>query len=209
MLEIKVTLAWENSYTEMGGTMRTDILEYLKKEIYLRCKQPTNKFGMGCYYHIEAVVKNAALLADKYGADKEIVMIAAWLHDVASITNYALYDEHHIHGADMAEEILASFSYDGQKLELVKACIRNHRGSVNAEKLSKEELCVADADAISHFDSVPSLLYLAYVERKMDIEEGIEFVRGKLKRSFNKLSSESKEVYMDKYQQVMEVLCVR
>lgn len=39
--------------------MRTDIIEYLQKEVYHRCKQPTNKFGMGCYYHIEAVVKNA------------------------------------------------------------------------------------------------------------------------------------------------------
>jgi hypothetical protein len=37
--------------------MRTDIIEYLQKEVYHRCKQPTNKFGMGCYYHIEAVVK--------------------------------------------------------------------------------------------------------------------------------------------------------
>ena len=25
--------------------MRTDIIEYLQKEVYHRCKQPTNKFG--------------------------------------------------------------------------------------------------------------------------------------------------------------------
>ena len=56
--------------------MRTDILDYLKQEVYSRCVLPTNKFGMGCYYHIEAVVKNGELLAEKYGADKEIVMIA-------------------------------------------------------------------------------------------------------------------------------------
>lgn len=67
--------------------MRTDILEYLQKEVYARSKEPTNKFGMGCYYHIEAVVKNSELLAQKYGADKEIVLIAAWLHDIASITD--------------------------------------------------------------------------------------------------------------------------
>ena len=42
--------------------MRTDIIEYLQKEVYHRCKQPTNKFGMGCYYHIEAVVKNAEIM---------------------------------------------------------------------------------------------------------------------------------------------------
>ena len=74
------------------------------------------------------------------------------------------------------------------------------------DKNSVEELCVADADAISHFDSVPSLLYLAYAERKMGIEEGIQFVKQKLERSFSKLSVESKEYYKNKYQQVMEIL---
>lgn len=48
--------------------MRNDIIKYLKEEVYRRCKQPTNKFGMGCYCHIEAVVKNAEILAEKYGS---------------------------------------------------------------------------------------------------------------------------------------------
>ena len=48
--------------------MRTDIIEYLQKEVYHRCKQPTNKFGMGCYYHIEAVVKNAEITWDWGGS---------------------------------------------------------------------------------------------------------------------------------------------
>lgn len=77
---------------------------------------------------------------------------------------------------------------------------------MNLEKFSKEELCVADADAISHFDSVPSLLYLAYVERKMNIEEGVQFVKAKLERSYNKLSDESKEFYKEKYEHVMVAL---
>lgn len=186
--------------------MRTDILDYLKQELYERCSKPTNKFGMGCYYHIEAVVKNGELLAEQYGADKEIVMIAAWLHDIASVTDYELYEEHHIHGADMAYDILSQFSYDESKIAKVQACIRNHRGSVQMEKYSIEELCVADADAISHFDSVPSLLYLAYVERKLSMEEGIEFVKGKLERSYCKLSEESKDFYKEKYRQVMSVI---
>lgn len=185
--------------------MRTDILEYLQKEVYFRCQQPTNQFGMGCYYHIESVVKNSELLAEKYGADKEIVMIAAWLHDIASVTDYSLYEKHHIYGAEIAKELLSGLSYEEEKIALVQECIRNHRGSINSQKSGKEELCVADADAISHFDSVPSLLYLAYVERQMSIEEGSVFVKGKLERSFRKLSPESKEFYKEKYCRVMEV----
>ena len=186
--------------------MRNDILSDLQKEIYDRCQRETNKFGMGCYYHIVAVVKNAEILAEKYGADKEVVLIAAWLHDIASITDYSLYDLHHIHGAEMAYGILKEYGYDNKKIRLVQECIKNHRGSVNLEKNSLEELCVADADAISHFDSVPSLLYLAYVQKGMGIEAGKEFVKNKLARSFQKLSAESKQHYQNKYEKVMEVL---
>ena len=148
-----------------GENMREDIFENLRHEIYHRCQKPTNQFGMGCYYHIIAVVKNGEILAEQYGADKEIVMIAAWLHDIASITDYSLYELHHIHGAEMAHRILKEYGYDDKRISLVQKCIRNHRGSISSEKITLEELCVADADAISHFDSVPSLLYLAYVQK--------------------------------------------
>lgn len=186
--------------------MRTDILEYLRDEVYARCSKPENRFGMGCFYHIEAVVKNGELLAERYGADREIVMIAAWLHDIASVTDYALYEDHHIHGAEIAREILIRFSYEESKLALVQDCIRNHRGSVSGEKRSPEELCVADADAISHFDSVPSLLYLAYAQRKMGIDEGRQFVKEKLERSYHKLSGSGMDFYREKYLRVMDVL---
>lgn len=161
---------------------------------------------MGCYYHIIAVVKNAEILAEEYGADKEIVMIAAWLHDIASITDDSLYELHHIHGAEMAHRILKEYGYDDKKIALVENCIRNHRGSISSEKISLEELCVADADAISHFDSVPSLLYLAYRQKGMGIEEGKTFVKDKLTRSFQKLSAAGKKHYQGKFEKVMEVL---
>ena len=32
------------------------------------------------------MVKNAEILAEKYGADKETVIIAAWLHDIKANT---------------------------------------------------------------------------------------------------------------------------
>ena len=65
--------------------MRNDIIDYLQKEVYSRCKQPTNKFGMGCYYHIEAVVKNAEILAGKYGADDQRNRAAANVVPAAAV----------------------------------------------------------------------------------------------------------------------------
>lgn len=183
--------------------MRTDILNYLQQEVYTRCQGPANRFGIGCYYHIEAVVRNGAVLAERYGADKEIVMIAAWLHDIASVTDPSLYENHHIHGAEIAYDLLSRLSYDPSKLPVVQDCIRSHRGSVPGEKQCMEAICVSDADAISHFDNVPGLLYLAYARNHMELEAGAQFVKEKLNRSYRKLSPESRAFYQDKYLQVM------
>lgn len=80
--------------------MRNDVIEYLEEEIKRRCESKNNFFGMGCYQHINSVVRNSIFLAKQYHADMEVVIISAWLHDVASITDYNLYEDHHIHGAD-------------------------------------------------------------------------------------------------------------
>lgn len=191
---------------EKVNNMRDDIVKYLKTEVRNRAENKNNKFGIGVLYHIEAVVRNAEILANKYNADKEICIIAAWLHDIASITDYKLYEEHHIHGTKIASEILRKFEYDDNKIELVKACILNHRGSIDNKRLSREEQIIADADSISHFDSIPSLLYLAYRERNMNIEEGKNFVKSKLERSYRKLSDESKIFYKEKFENVMKIL---
>ena len=186
--------------------MREDIIKYLHDEVKRRCELSTNHFGMGCYYHIKSVVKNAEILAKKYDANIEIVIIASWLHDIASVTDYSLYEEHHIYGAKMAYEILQQFKYEEDKIEAIQNCILNHRGSIDNKRLTIEELCVADADAISHFDNLPSLLYLAYVKKGMEIDKGRIFVKNKLIRSYEKLSFTSKELYQNKYSQLIEIL---
>lgn len=186
--------------------MEKEIINKIKVEIRNRCDSPDNFFGIGSYEHIESVAKHAVELANYYDADIEICEIAGWLHDIASITDYSLYEEHHIHGANIAEEILQFYNYPKDKIELVKLCILNHRGSVPKEKTTKEEICVADADAISHYDTLPSLFYLAFVQRKLDIDEGITFVKSKLDRSYNKMSNESKEYYKNRRELILSIL---
>ena len=186
--------------------MEKEIIDNIKIEIRNRCDAPGNFFGPGVYNHIESVTKNAVELAKYYGADIEVCEIAGWLHDIASITDYNLYKEHHIHGANIAEEILDYYNYPKDKIELVKLCILNHRGSIQKEKTTKEEICIADADAISHYDNLPSLFYLAFVQRKLNIDDGIMFVKNKLDRSYNKMSNESREYYKHKREQILSIL---
>lgn len=186
--------------------MNIELINEVKNEVQRRCFSETNPIGSQVWYHINAVVKNAEKLAEHYNADKEVVLIAAWLHDVASITDKEYYEEHHIYGANIAQEILEEKGYPQDKLELVKKCIRNHRRNVVEERTTKEEICVADADAISHFDNLPALFFFTYIVKKKDLNEGIDFVREKLGRSYQKLSEESQKIYKAKYDQVMEIL---
>ena len=165
------------------------------------CKQETNYFGYSAWtHHILPVVKYAKLMAEKIEADEEIVKIAALLHDYASVKDYKLYEDHHIHGAELAEQILKEFDYPQNKIEQVKHCILCHRGSKAAQKLTKEALCVADADSMAHFDSISSLFYLAFFSHKMNIDEANNWLMQKLERSWNKLSPQAKDIIKDKYE---------
>lgn len=183
------------------------IIEKVEACVVERCLAPTNVFGIGAWsHHIKSVVHNAVLLANTYSADLEVVTLAALLHDIASVTNKDYVEEHHVYGAQIAEQILLEYGYDDtNKIELIKKCILNHRGSVLKDKSTIEEICVADADAIAHFDNVPSLFSMVYKEKNMSIDEGAEFIKNKLMRSYQKLSDDSKKIYAQKYVNVMTI----
>lgn len=183
------------------------IIDQIAKRVEAACQQETNYFGYAAWtHHILPVVKYAKLMAEKLGADEEIVEIAALLHDYASVKDYQLYEEHHLNGAELAQQILSEFNYPQNKIEQIKHCILCHRGSKAIEKLTKEALCVADADSMAHLDSISSLFYLAFSSHKMDIEEANNWVMQKLERSWNKLSPQAKEIVKDKYEAIKLLL---
>ena len=171
------------------------------EEVKRRCLSPNNSYGIGAWdHHIKLVYELAKNNAKSYGADEEVVAIAALLHDIASVTNKDFTEEHHIIGATIAEELLVKENYSKDKIELIQKCIFNHRGSKLMDKNTPEEICIADADAMAHFYSVPSLLSMVYKEKKLSIDEGAEFVKNKLDRSYNKLSPKGKALVEQQYE---------
>lgn len=183
----------------------------IEEKIFLivkdRCEQPTNAYGIGAWeHHIKIVYELAKQYANDYGADQEIVALAALLHDIASVTNVDFTEEHHIIGADIAEEILMKEKYSNEKIDLIKKCILNHRGSRLVDKTSGEEVCIADCDAMAHFYSIPSLLSMVYREKKLSIDEGSKFVMDKLDRSYNKMSDKGKILVKKQYDSAKNIL---
>ncbi len=181
--------------------------EKIYNEVKNRCEQPTNAYGIGAWdHHIKVVYELSKKYAKEYGADIEIMGLASLLHDIASVTDESFNKEHHIIGAEIAEELLSKENYPQDKIELIKKCILNHRGSRLKEKTTPEEICLADCDAMAHFYSIPSLLSMVYKERGLSIDEGSKFVLDKLERSYNKMSDKGKQLVEKQYISAKDVL---
>lgn len=184
-----------------------EIINEIYEEVKRRCSLPSNFYGVGAWdHHIEIVYQIAKNNAKLYGANQDIVSLAALLHDIASVTNKDYTEEHHLIGAEIAEELLQKYNLTQEQITLIKKCILNHRGSRLMTKNSPEEICLADADAMAHFYSIPSLLEMVYVEKKLSIDDGAEFVLNKLKRSYNKLSPQGKKIVSSRYKAALLVL---
>lgn len=178
-----------------------EIIKQVYDEVKNRCMLPTNAYGIGAWdHHIELVYKIATDICKEYSADYNTVALASLLHDIASVTNKNYVEEHHIIGAEIAEELLKKYDLPKNQIELIKKCILNHRGSRLKAKTTPEEVCIADADAMAHFYSIPSLLRMVYAEKDMSIDEGADFVYKKLERSYNKLSEKGKEIIKPYYE---------
>jgi len=157
-----------------------NVIQEIKNFVENECKKPSSKYGYDPFpFHFVPVVNYAKKLADKLGGNKEVILIAAWLHDIGSIIHGR--DNHHITGAQIAEEKLNELEYSPEKIELVKKCILNHRGSQQNSRESIEEQIVAEADILANFDNIAGLFKVALVHENLDQGEVRESVKRKLK----------------------------
>ena len=190
----------------------SEITENIKEELIKRCNTYNQKYNYDFWNdHIKYVVKNSIELAKKYEADVEIVELGALLHDIAMPSEVGPREEHNIYGVKIADELLTKLDYPQDRKEMVKECVLRHRGSKDLPRNTIEEQCVADADVMAHFNCIPSLFHLAFGKNEMglSIEDGTEFVKKKLERDYNKLSSRTKEILKERYENIIKVLFIK
>ena len=183
-----------------------DIIEQIKKFVKEESEKPTSKYGAEPFeFHFAPVAKYAEELADELGGDKEVIAVAAWMHDIGAIM--VGRENHHVTGSDIAEKKLRELEYPEDKIALVKNCILHHRGSQNFEQETIEEQIVAEADAMSQFDNIAGIFKAAFVYENLDQGEAKISVCEKLQRKWNKLHFEkSKEIIRPKYEAAMVIL---
>jgi len=169
----------------------------IRNKIYKEVKRasfaPSNKFtSTAWYFHILPVVEHSLKLGKKLKADLEVLELAALLHDYAGISDFDFYEEHHAHSARMAEGLLKKEGCPKEKIEKIKLCILNHRGSIKSKRASLEEKIIASADAMSHITELPDMFYLAFGVRKMKTVPGVKWLKAKFARSWKKTMPEGK-----------------
>lgn len=187
--------------------MDKKIIEKVRKFVESECKKPTSKYGHDPYpFHFVPVVRYADELAKELGGDREVISIAAWLHDIGSIIHGR--KDHHLSGAKIAEEKLRELNYPEEKIALVKKCILNHRGSHNNGQETIEEKILVEADTMSAFDNMSGIFKAAYVyEDYVTQKEAGDAVRKKLENKWKQLHfKKSKEVIRPKYEAAMLLL---
>lgn len=185
----------------MNSKLVDSIEKYVKKQIEEYKESSLDHYDFW-EEHVKYVYDESMLLAGFYGADKEIVALGALLHDIALINRVGEKKDHHINGEIIASGILTKFNYDEKKKERVLKCIYNHRSSNNAQSI--EELCVADADILAHFDNVQMLLNIAYNKEHLNEREAKEWLKEALEKDYNDLSVKTKEKYRNKYKKICD-----
>ena len=187
--------------------MNKKIVEQIRKFVEDECKKPGANYGMTAYnHHFISMHNYSKELAEKLHADVELVEVAAWLHDIGSIMRGR--KDHHITGSRIAENKLKELNYPQDKIELIKRCILNHRGSTEEKnnRKSVEEKIITEADCLCTFDDLAKHFWVVYSAEKKSLEEGKKSVKQKMMNKWNQLSPEGKKLIKPKYEAIMLLL---
>ncbi|MEN7982601.1 MAG: HD domain-containing protein, partial [Nanoarchaeota archaeon] len=185
---------------------KENIVEEIRKFVEEECRKPNANYAEAYENHFVTMHSTAKKLAENLEADIELVEIAAWLHDIGSI----IYGRknHHITGAKIAEDKLRELNYPEEKIEKVKSCILNHRGSQekNNERNFIESRIIAEADVLDAFNNISKQFLITLVYEKKSLIEAKNSVKQKLINKWNQLSPEGKELIKSKYEAAMLLL---
>ena len=154
--------------------------------------------------HIKYVYQESIKLAKKYNADIEIVSLGALLHDIALIKKVGDRKDHHINGKELADKILTDYNYPQNKKERVLNCVFNHRSSKNGTTI--EELCVADADILAHFDNIPMLFNSGFNRNNKTLDNIREWLKDCFEKDYNDLSDKTKEIFKSRYNTILDIV---
>jgi len=171
------------------------------------CKSGNNRFGAAFYeQHILLNERYSHRLADILNADKEILSLAAYLHDIAAISDFTTLAEHHLKGAEKAGQILANKGYPLSVITKVQKCIVTHSAPVALGEGTIEEVCFSNADAITQIVNPVYWLYYAFSVRGFSYEDGKRWYYERVTTHWEKLIAPAKQLIEADYRNILGIL---
>jgi uncharacterized protein len=115
------------------------------------------------FEHVLRVYRTASRLAEKEGADLEIVGAAALLHDAqGSSPEGDERAEHHELSAEFAGKVLQEEGWPEERIAAVQHCIRAHRFRSTEQPETIEAQVVFDADKLDVIGAVGAARTISY-----------------------------------------------
>ncbi len=144
-----------------------------------------NKHGSPVVYfrHVLGVRKYALLLAEKYGADKFVVEMAALLHDVGADVG----ETHAQESARIAKKFLSTVNLDEKIKPKIISCIVTHSMGSVAE--TQEQQIIQDADGLIFIDD-SFKEYFEKKKQKLPLEVARKESIEKTKKMMGKIKTE-------------------
>lgn len=115
--------------------------------------------------HVMRVYRMGERLAEKEGADVEIVRAAALLHDAegsAPGEEGGSRASHHEQSAAFAREVLADEGWEDERIQEVEHCIRAHRYRSSEQPESIEAKVLFDADKLDVLGAIGAARTIGY-----------------------------------------------
>jgi uncharacterized protein len=155
--------------------------------------------------HVTCVAYFAEKLCTLLNADREIVLLSAYLHDISAIVDYTTIATHNIESARIAENILIDYGYSKDRVSFVRQAIINHTSPMGYGNGSIEEICVSNADAISIIIKPAFWLNYAYTVQSMSFNDGYHWYQNKVSTNWNSLIEPAQELIIDQYHTIMDI----
>jgi uncharacterized protein len=183
------------------------IVEAIREYAAEACGSSKNAFGPAFFeQHLSVVAEYAKRLGGVLGADLEIVELAAWLHDLSAVQDFAALPKHPAVSAEIARKLLQGKDYPAERIERVAKCIASHSAPVQVGKGPPEEVCVSNADAMSQIVKPAYWLYYVFRVRQFGFAEGRDWLRQRVESNWTALIPPAREIIESEYRLVRETL---
>ncbi|NLH42213.1 MAG: HD domain-containing protein [Planctomycetes bacterium] len=179
------------------------IVDEIRDYVAGECKSGRNAFGPAFFdEHLSVVARYAVELGGTLGADLEIVELAAWMHDLSAVQDFAVLPKHAALSAEIARKMLQERGYPAERIERVAACIASHSTPIQIGSGLLEEVCVSNADAISQIVKPSYWHYYIFKVRGFGFTEGRDWLRQRVASHWVALIPEARSLIETQYAQV-------